>query len=206
MRIVGSVFLMGFLLFIACARFKSYEMSASDPKYTVVYSRSQLDENKPSSFNVHETPLKGLTNPSAIYFFDDMDGWIGAGDRLFKTRDAAKTWNETKLPISDEVKVRQILFLNPSTGWVLLSKKIPDYVKDNRDHKSWLLYTNDGGSSWSTQYEGEFVALTQVSFSESQNGWLVGIKYIGSKGVTYTHFALRTNDQGQHWSDVSSGI
>jgi photosystem II stability/assembly factor-like uncharacterized protein len=171
----------------------------------VVNKASKLNDPKPALFDVQESTLRGLEDARAVFFTDDAHGWVG-GSKLYKTDDGAQTWKEIKLAVSPNADVQQILFLNRSLGWVLLTKRTRPYVPDSGQYEVWLLHTKDGGQSWSLQYHDTQASVTQIAFSDEQNGWLTGLKYHGTKGVTYSHLALRTSNQGERWLDISEGL
>lgn len=205
MKAFALLCVIGFFLLSQFDRSEFYEVAAQQLLQIVVNRKSHLDEARPSPFKVQEIKLQGLENPRALFFCDDVHGWVAGGNKVYKTDDGGRTWKDMGLAAPPGAHVQQILFLNPSLGWIVLQKEAP-YVLDNREYKAWLFHTGDGGQSWSSQYQDQQVAVTQLAFSDEQTGWLVGIKYVGLTGVTYTPLALRTNDHGRHWSDVSEGL
>jgi photosystem II stability/assembly factor-like uncharacterized protein len=66
--------------------------------------------------------------------------------------------------------------------------------------------TDDGGQHWQLQSEDKGTLATHVSFSDEQNGWLTGIRYIAMTPLQSVFFVLYTSDQGNHWIDVSNNL
>ena len=192
-----------FLDTMGCTSFRSNSLAVQDQQ-SLVSTVAELKESTNPLFMIEASTVKGLDNARVLHFYDEKHGWVSDGTVLYKTDDGGKVWTKTEIVVPPGAEVRQILFVNPFVGWVVL-QKVSDLIIDNPDFKGWLLFTSDGGQSWSTQYEELRVSGLRIAFSDELNGWLSGIKYIGS-GVTYTYVARRTSDQGKNWLDVSDGL
>ena len=59
-----------------------------------------------------------------------------------------------------------------------------------------ILYTTDGGTTWTTQTSGTTDDLMDVSFIDANNGWIVG--WYGT--------ILNTTDGGTTWNPQTSGV
>lgn len=103
------------------------------------------------------------------------------------------------------MNVQHIFFVNEHTGWIVLQRP-RDVTDEPPAQPTFLLMgTRDGGRTWQSQYQSSNVGVTQLIFSDDeQNGWLTGIAY--QKPVLNTYFVLHTNDQGDHWEDVSGEL
>lgn len=194
-----------FLLSGSCQRPDPQADSAHQTKPAVANWASHLDEGKRSSFGFDVSKLNEPVDLDAVYFSDQAHGWIGGGPNIYKTDNGGKNWERLKTDIESGAHVEDIMFVSPSSGWVVVEKN-SNYVLDYPEYRAWLMHTDDGGRSWQVQYDEKQVEITRVIFSDEQNGWLTGIRYIGTKGVTYTHLVLQTSDQGHQWSDVSDNL
>lgn len=110
---------------------------------------------------------------------------VAAGDRghILYSDDGGTRWMQAKVP------TRQLLtavyFADDKHGWAV-------------GHDALILATNDGGETWSRQYEnreGE-VPLLDVWFENPQHGFATG-----AYGVL-----LETIDGGQNWEDVADRL
>ncbi|OYT13328.1 MAG: hypothetical protein B6I19_05730 [Bacteroidetes bacterium 4572_114] len=92
---------------------------------------------------------------------------------LYKTTDGAESWEN----IYDEY-VGSMFFLSPEEGWI---------GRPYGDES--VLYTNNGGSTWDTQYSDN--SIFDIFFTDSLNGWAVGpnglILHTNNGGGTVTH-------------------
>lgn len=115
---------------------------------------------------LHNSPPAIFTD---IYFADDHTGWIATssapscssmqeGSPVLRSTDSGVTWETVaEVPLMDITSIR---FINNTTGWAV--------------GMNGIYYTNTGGSSWVSQYEGSSHVLVGLSFVEGTNGWALG--------------------------------
>lgn len=130
-----------------------------------------------------------------IYFRDKDAGFLLAGNKIFVTHDNGSRWTEARgfLPSEFEgadIELYSVRFSSKKKGWVVGSVSKRDTVID-----SILVYTNDGGETWSRQRAPSRLELIHIDFVNDRKGWIVGA------GGTI----LNTVDGGQTWSKQSSG-
>jgi photosystem II stability/assembly factor-like uncharacterized protein len=124
---------------------------------------------------------------------------------LYKTADSGQTWEPIKLDLPEEAKVAHVFFVNPSTGWVVLQKSKPDIWEHYEEFQNWVMRTTDGGQTWQLQHEDRNSDVTRILFVTDQEGWLTGVRYLGSPLRSF-HLLFHTLDQGQHWMDASGEL
>lgn len=179
------------------------ERPTATPK-TITIESSILD-SMPSLWKVNTQRVNSQASLHSIFFLDENNGWVAGDGVLFETKDGGRAWKSIKLDTPGPAEITDIYFVNPSTGWVVLQKTGSDEVS-NQNEQLWLMHTSDGGQSWSLQYEEKGVLAKRVSFADEQNGWLIGIKYIGLSPLRFNYMLLHTSDKGQHWSDFSAQL
>lgn len=113
------------------------------------------------------------------------DRLIVAGDRghILYSDDDAQTWNQAKVPTRQMLTA--ISFIDAQRGWAV-------------GHDALILTTEDGGQTWSRQYEEREreAPLLDVWFENTQHGIAVG-----AYGAL-----LETIDGGQSWDDISDRL
>ena len=130
-----------------------------------------------------------------IYFRDQEAGFLLAGNRIFITRDEGTRWTEARVfqPAEFEgadVELYSVRFSSKKKGWVVGSISKRDTVID-----SILVYTEDGGDTWTRQRAPSRLELIHIDFVSDKRGWIVG------SGGTI----LATIDAGQTWIKQNSG-
>jgi photosystem II stability/assembly factor-like uncharacterized protein len=135
---------------------------------------------------------------SSISFVDAQNGWA-VGDRgtILHTTDAGATWKQQQPPTvtleaavgwagkGGAAKVEDapltfflmgVHFATPLKGWIVTE----------RTH---ILYTEDGGVTWTVQFTGADIILQNVSFCDETTGWAVGeygyIYHTADGGMTW---------------------
>lgn len=118
-----------------------------------------------------------------ILFVDDYHGWATGGQTvnsswhsiLLATDDGGHTWRQ----MANQFTFHDITFADQSHGWGL------DLSSQQRQK---ILYTSDGGETWTPQYAEREGGLESLFFLNSLEGWAVGDK------------VLHTLDAGQTWN------
>lgn len=106
---------------------------------------------------------------TAASFVNQRRGWaVGAGGRIFTTRDGGRTWAaQVSNTTSDLFDVK---FLDEFEGWAVGARGV-------------LLHTVDGGGRWTVEPSGTTHALERLYFVGRKRGWVVGF---GGTILTYT--------------------
>lgn len=99
-----------------------------------------------------------------------------------------------------------VFFVDQTHGWVAGSRTF--------SVSSWgqvILATQDGGKTWTTQYEHappadslfSYHRLDRIYFADASNGWAVGSSETYWNGTAWEHHGaiLHTSDGGQHWTE-----
>jgi photosystem II stability/assembly factor-like uncharacterized protein len=145
-------------------------------------------------------PLDTSEDINEIYFRNDENGYLVAGRVMFITRDAGKTWRQTKLFETGDIKkgtpeFLSIRFAGKKIGlaigsvWQRVGKE--DVVVD-----SLVMRTDDGGETWRRVSVPSKVELYHLDFTDSSHAWIVG-----DKGLI-----LASTDGGSTWRVQSSGV
>ncbi len=137
-------------------------------------------------------PLKTNEDINEIYFRDNDNGYLIAGRKMFITRDAGRSWQETRIYRTAEFgtgtpEFLSIKFSDKKRGYVIGSvlKGKGEVVVE-----SLLMRTDDGGETWQRINVPAKVELFHIDFSGSSRGWIVG------DGGTI----LTSVDSGMTWS------
>jgi photosystem II stability/assembly factor-like uncharacterized protein len=130
-----------------------------------------------------------------IYFRDKEAGFLLAGNAIFVTHDSGIRWSEARrfLPADFNgaaVELYSVRFSSKKRGWVVGSVSRRDVVID-----SILVYTDDGGETWTRQGAPSRLELIHIDFVNDKRGWIVG------NGGTI----LNTLDAGHEWKAQNSG-
>lgn len=143
---------------------------------------------------------------NSAYFLDSKMGWDLQYDKsgrasIVKTEDGGKSWKVQKVFAAESVDIKYFFF-NSETGWAIGQEMGRDYYKGPLVLNYFILYTNDGGKTWATQFQKPgrerriSNELRDVFFLNTNTGWAVG-----SKGLI-----LHTKDGGKHWVNQKSGV
>lgn len=144
-------------------------------------------------------PLNATEDINEIYFRNDDNGYLVAGRKLFITRDAGRTWLETRIFRAGEFgsgtpEFLSIRFSDKKRGYVIGSMlrriRDEDVVVD-----SLLMRTEDEGETWQRMQVPTKTELFHMDFNGNSHGWIVG-----DGGVI-----LATTDEGRTWRKQSSG-
>ncbi len=124
-------------------------------------------------------------------------GSAPCGEQIYKTTDGAQSW--TPLPGTCDSSYSSIDFLNASTGWAVRGDPA---VQDDGAFTARVrvLFTDDGGRSWSTVYRGAaWPVNTRLLFGDRLHGWAVSS--IESQGF-FSNVTHTTTDGGHTWHVV----
>ena len=142
-------------------------------------------------------PLGTDESINEIYFRNDDNGYLVAGKKMFLTKDAGRSWQETKLFNNGDFRnltpeFISIRFSDKKRGLVigsLLNRK--DEVVE-----ALVMRTGDGGETWSRVAVPTKRELFHLDFNGSSHGWIVG-----DGGLI-----LATQDGGLTWRTQNSGV
>jgi len=126
-----------------------------------------------------------------VHIIDDTTGWaVGvSGIDVFNgviLKLTSGGWIPLPAPFWADCFFNSVYFSSSLAGWVA-ADCFPDTAK--------ILATTDGGTTWSSQYNGNLAGLSSVYFSNDSTGWTVG-----NSGTI-----LHTNNGGTNWNAQSSG-
>ncbi|WP_419183261.1 WD40/YVTN/BNR-like repeat-containing protein [Pseudomonas guariconensis] len=110
---------------------------------------------------------------------------VVVGDRghILFSDDQGKTWAQARVPTRQLLTA--VFFLDDKRGWAV-------------GHDAQVLASNDGGATWSKQFEdlAREAPLLDIAFLDAQHGFAVG-----AYGAL-----LETTDGGQHWQDIGERL
>uniref|UniRef100_B1J560 Photosynthesis system II assembly factor Ycf48/Hcf136-like domain-containing protein n=2 Tax=Pseudomonas putida TaxID=303 RepID=B1J560_PSEPW len=110
---------------------------------------------------------------------------VVVGDRghILFSDDQGNTWTQARVPTRQLLTA--VFFVDDKRGWAV-------------GHDAQILASNDGGATWSKQFEdlAREAPLLDVTFLDAQHGFAVG-----AYGAL-----LETRDGGQHWQDVAERL
>lgn len=144
-------------------------------------------------------PLNTTEDINEIYFRNDDNGYLVAGRKMFITRDAGRSWQETRIYRAGEFgsgtpEFLSIRFSDKKHGYAIGS--IFKLVRgDEIVIDSLLMRTEDGGDSWQRIAVPTRTELFHLDFNGNSHGWIVG-----DGGVV-----LASTDDGRTWSKQISG-
>lgn len=139
-----------------------------------------------------------------IHVLDETHMWVGGKRAMYKTSNGGQSWETVKLDIPPNSKVADLVFSH-TLGWAVLQQSAPDLAKF-QENQVQLMRTSDEGRSWQLQYFNKPVVITRIAFVNEQEGWLVGLKYTGSRPFDTALLVLHTTNQGKDWADVSENL
>lgn len=137
-----------------------------------------------------------------IYFRNNDDGYLLAGNSIFQTEDGGQNWREIRRYSASDFgeatpELYSVRFSGKKRGWVVGSVSHNDLVID-----SLVVYTDDGGNSWQRQRVPTKQELIHVDFADEKRGWIVGVRgtilHTGDGGETWTEQISNTNSTLYH--------
>lgn len=131
-----------------------------------------------------------------IYFRNKEDGYLLAGNRIFKTDDSGRTWHAAMSFLPKDFdgaapELYSVRFSSKKKGWVIGSLSRNDTAID-----SLLIYTGDEGASWLRKTAPVQAELIHLDFVSDSRGWIVGV----------AGTVLYTEDAGETWTIQRSGV
>ena len=126
-------------------------------------------------------------NIQSIYFSDESHGWIvGKSGLILKTSNGGMSWNYiTNAGLNPTHVNKSVFFLNANTGWI--------GTKASGSQEVFVLYTNNGGSTWSKQPLPFDVSIFSINFFDQFNGGLIAdygiIYHTATGGVNVTNIS-----------------
>jgi photosystem II stability/assembly factor-like uncharacterized protein len=112
---------------------------------------------------------------------------------LFSTADGGLTWNAVGQLFTGNLSA--LKFSTERNGWALVNNK--RLLEVDETVTSQLLYTSDGGTSWTNLTEELSGGFTDFQFdSDGQHGWMIG----KAASNSLPSVVLYTQDAGKSWS------
>jgi|GEM_PF-1870066 len=105
---------------------------------------------------------------NALYFSDLLHGWVvGEGGLAMKTTDGGVNWTAvTTTGQTSNSNSKCVFFLDANNGWIGSGS-----VNNEGIGTRFILATNDGGASWTTQSTPVTNDIFSLSFWDATNGW-----------------------------------
>ena len=133
---------------------------------------------------------------TCVDFINELEGWIGGWGCLFKTSDGGANW--TEIPYLDgSTTLLKMQFMNSDIGWSTTDYN--GFFKTTSGGNSWIQqsvqasdfyfvdeqrgwstnlnsidYTTNSGNIWTPQNSNTTKYLRDISFIDSNTGWIVG--------------------------------
>jgi photosystem II stability/assembly factor-like uncharacterized protein len=140
-------------------------------------------------------------NPEKYFFITKKIFW-SFGENIYKTSDGGETWKYVDIDKPSNTLISKIYFADENKGWAIIQQREEDYSEFGKNH-FWLLVTNDGGESWKEQLDSSATIISNIGFSDTNVGWIVGNKYLMTGIVKSSLYVIITKDGGKSWKDVS---
>lgn len=112
-----------------------------------------------------------------VTFLDTLNGWV-VGKMVFRTKDGGKNW----ILLRQGTGLGSVAFADSLHGWAAGYDPLTDAI---------IIYTEDGGKTWSPQLSGPYYAPKDMKFVGSLHGWAVSL-------FGQIHF---TSDGGRNWRE-----
>jgi Photosynthesis system II assembly factor YCF48 len=138
-----------------------------------------------------------------IKFFDSQTGVaLSSEGSLMKTNDGGNNWKTFEIKVHEDARLTSASFISPQICFVVFVKFSKDVLAE-RENKSFIMKTVDGGKTWNESSSLESVIINDVKFLNTQEGWAVGRMRVRKDVLTDQIFILHTNDSGQNWENIS---
>jgi len=140
-----------------------------------------------------------------ISFIDQNSGWaVGSNGVILHTEDEGKQWNLQTVETTDDFS--DVVFTDANHGFAICTRVIHFNWYDEADvWQSTIWSTSDGGENWLKQAITDSTSILKaIDFIDSDQGWIVGAKYIGDKHFEETDYkamAYYTDNGGMTWEE-----
>ncbi|MFC1553148.1 beta-propeller fold lactonase family protein [candidate division KSB1 bacterium] len=105
-----------------------------------------------------------------IHFTSSTVGWVSGNEStVLKTTNGGTDWTAQTIPIASDGKLWDIYFADSNKGWA-----VGNVGEFNNSIQSAIVYTADGGTTWTTQIHPFDRGLKGVHFTDANNGWIAG--------------------------------
>jgi photosystem II stability/assembly factor-like uncharacterized protein len=183
---------------------RTYAMNAKARRLTLAcltLGCVSLGLGRPQATTTLLAPSQSAAGPLGVLerarLLSPMHGWLLAGGHVWWTNDDGVQWSDITPPLGSKV-IDGVFFLNESSAWTVLH--------DTAQSGLYVAVTSTGGKTWSINQlakdDQEMNELygndAQLSFSDSQNGWLLLRKNSSSAWSRAGLFV--TADGGASWS------
>ena len=167
---------------------------------TIIHSNNGGETWDAQETGVAET-LRGVD------FVDANSGWaVGTNGTILHTNNGGGTWTKQTVATTDEF--RGVVFIDANDGWATATRVVHYDTFGNADNwQGRLWHTSNGGITWTQQtLPTNASILNRIKFIDAQNGWAVGVKYIGDNLGRPEHVAVvyHTSNGGQTWTEQYS--
>lgn len=131
-----------------------------------------------------------------VFLLNDTLGWVagcsGSHGVLLKTVDGGVSWVEAASSAGG-MPSRPILhcFTDPENGWL----STPFGA---------LVHSTDGGATWDTSWADTTAYIRDVHFTDRNNGWVTGNRWVPPATPPGHALLLRTQDGGETWLEDTS--
>jgi hypothetical protein len=154
--------------------------------------------------------------PTSLFFLNEGLGWMVAGDDLWKTTEAGRSW--TKVSKFPKGPILRVYFADADNGWAVGFKKT-------------VLETHDGGAKWTPVAtaaappgETAYSAYIWIAFATPKFGMIMGYNqpprrwasqfpdWLDPQGaashgdVPHLNYSLETRDGGKTWRSSSASL
>ena len=132
-----------------------------------------------------------------IYFRNSDNGYLVAGRVMYITHDGGKSWRQTRLYESADVRRGTPEFLSIRFAGKKIGIAVGSVVEKNDTViDSLVMRTEDGGDTWKRIQVPSKVELYHLDFTDSDHVWIVG-----DSGLI-----MASTDSGLTWRVQSSGV
>jgi photosystem II stability/assembly factor-like uncharacterized protein len=136
----------------------------------------------------------------SVTFVNKDTGWVVGGiantSVLASTTDGGETWShmvfELPTPLYDVDRLNWVKFVDDTTGWMVGRSTV--------DFNGLILFTKDGGATFTRQDTGTLPVLQAIDFADKENGWAVGES---GAFLTTTTGGVTSTDGHTRWRPLS---
>lgn len=141
-------------------------------------------------------PDSSLSLRKAFFVNETVGFIIGDTNTILTTKDGGNNWIIPSSFIETNQFLMDLYFHDEKTGWVVGG----DFFNTRKHGVAYK--TNDGGQSWTLEFETNAPDIfssklfTDITFSDSQNGWMLAGDYVDHFSLTYLY---KTINGGSNW-------